>query len=153
MKGQDPENIGLMQADLMVKDCFLVTEGGTSQGHDLAVLSSTAAKGDHSNKIFEEDEEDHDLAEDAPDDPDEDFNVSEKHSPRSKKKLTAKTHTNATRIVGAVVTSPPVRPTVVKKLTKTNSSVRDRLLKKIGMDPRIPLPRPKYNQKQVERKQ
>jgi hypothetical protein len=37
-----------------------------------------------------------------------------------------------------------------KKLTKSNSSVRDRLLKKCGLDPRIPLPSPKFKPKQRE---
>eukprot|EP00249_Psilotum_nudum_P020856 c27877_g1_i2 orf=388-2019(-) len=38
----------------------------------------------------------------------------------------------------------------VKKLTKSNSTVRDRILKKIGLDPRIPLPYPKYRPKLLE---
>lgn len=52
---------------------------------------------------------------------------------------------------GRTMASPTKRRTPVnKKLTKLNSTVRDRLLKKIGLDPRIPLPSPKYGMKKLE---
>lgn len=52
---------------------------------------------------------------------------------------------------GRTITSSPMkRRTPVKKLTKLNSTVRDRILKKIGLDPRIPLPSPKYSTNKAE---
>ncbi|CAM6048956.1 unnamed protein product [Sphagnum compactum] len=89
------------------------------------------------------------------DDQDDDFQVDDdKHAwskrqcrnPHSKNKQTAPASPAAKPIVSVAPRTSPLP----KKLTKSNSSVRDRLLKKCGLDPRIPLPSPKFKPKQRE---
>jgi len=89
------------------------------------------------------------------DDQDDDFQVDDdKHTwskrqcrnPHSRNKQTAPASPAAKPIVSVAPRTSPLP----KKLTKSNSSVRDRLLKKCGLDPRIPLPSPKFKPKQRE---
>ncbi|KAG0567360.1 hypothetical protein KC19_7G129300 [Ceratodon purpureus] len=99
----------------------------------------------------DKDDGEFDPAEDVhtADEDDVDFYVEEIRSPWSKRQRTPASKKPERK---TFVVSPPPKPPVVlasprahttpKKNTKSNSSVRDRLLKKCGLDPRIPLPTP-----------
>ncbi|CAK9227697.1 unnamed protein product [Sphagnum jensenii] len=175
MSEQIPDPAGLIKEleSCLKKDGFVPAAGdiGTPTRirlmlRPLSTGSSPAAQGEcvpEEGQLGEEALDDKEDDEFSPteggflddDDQDDDFQVDDdKHAwskrqcrnPHSKNKQTVPASPAAKPIVSVAPRTSPLP----KKLTKSNSSVRDRLLKKCGLDPRIPLPSPKFKPKQRE---
>lgn len=105
---------------------------------------------DTEEEIAPEDTDDGEF--DPSDEDDMDFQVAVTSSPWSKRQRTPSTKKLERKPSGpkrSVVFALPRIPTPSTTTpTKTNSSVRARLLKKCGLDPRIPLPSPKARPKE-----